>query len=339
MNKILIFFVLFTALGVGYAYAEKIELEIEHEIAYQDCMTFADQYGTPFTQCIFEGVVSNPNHLSTETDDGCEEGYDRDYITQECKDPVVIMEEAIAKYEEQTAVVEENKTPREKLIDNLEEEAERHPLKSSEQQLLDAVEKLNSVCKNDILQFQTYNEFEIPTIIVRDPETGEDRVQLYKNWDLVAIDLKTNHILKQIYLATEACIAQNTLATEIISEATTNKIIDDSTTQTHHSMNVKVKGAYPQNSLDASGAHNAQAIRTVICESQHFTQGFKDSHACPKPDYISTIEPTHDTKLGDEGRVIKWANEQFRAGDADAIEDQYDKVRQAAIDKKMENLK
>jgi hypothetical protein len=325
--------------GLVEAEAEEVTIEVPHDIDYQDCMTFADQFGTPFTQCIFEGIVHNPEHLSTETDDGCIEEFDRDFNTGECRDPAIIMEEAIAKYEAEIAIVEENKTPKEKLIDSLIEDQERRPLKPSEKQLLDALEKNESVCRNNILQIQSYNEFDVSVDVVIDQETGEKSLKFYKNWDLVAIDLKSNYILKHIYLNTEACIAQNTLATKIITESTTNKVIDDSTSTKSHTEMAQSKAIYPQSSLDASRENSSQSIRNTICESQHFTQGFKDQHACPKPDYVSTIEPTHTTALGDEGRVIKWANEQFRSGDVDAIEDQYDKVKRDAIERKMENLK
>ena len=334
MNKIL--FMLLLVGVIPLAFAEEVTVDIPHEIIDSSCMSFEDQYGNPFTQCMWSGNAENPLHLSTETEDGCLEGYDRDYLTNECKTPEVIHEEALALYEETKVSQDKNKTIEERTIEKLEEKG---TLDWTDSVLLDKLNKMEGICKIDIVQFQTYTEFEIPVESIYDAETDTYRLVLVKNWDLKNIDYKTNYLLKKIDLKIEECLGQNIMKTKIISEATTNKIIDDSTSQAYHADVAASKTTYPQNSLDASGAENTQAIRNTICESEHFTQAFKNQNACPKPEYISTIAPTHSAALGDEGRVIKWANEQFRAGDEKAIQEQYNKVVQKAIDKKMEGLR
>lgn len=106
--KLAISFMILSLLAIGVissADAQPFNYEVPFQYGDSGCTVFEDgQY--KLAQCYMEEShfvdddPSNPEHLSTETDDGCAEGYDRDFITEECKLPEVIVEEAQKAYEE-----------------------------------------------------------------------------------------------------------------------------------------------------------------------------------------------------------------------------------------------
>ena len=347
MIKILTAFLLFTAIGMGFAYAESVTVDIPHEYTNTDnCVTFTNQLGGQNTSCLFIGADPNPNNLSTETLDGCLEGYSRDYLTKECKLDEVIVEEAKIAYEEFVKETLDKLTPTERIILQLEQEEERHPLDAADKQLLEKLKRLGAVCRYDIAQIQTYEEFDIPTEKVYDPETNTWSVQIYKNWDLANIDKSKNGLLKRIDMAVEACIAQGILKNEIIGAGTTNKIVDGFGSQRYHAEHTYLDNIY------ANGKHfnaitqasvNAQqnvdpitSIRDTICNNEQFTTAFKEQHACPKPDYVDTIPRPHIfNPFGDEGRLLLDQFATYQDGD---MREQEQMVRQKTIDRDMADL-
>jgi hypothetical protein len=347
MIKILTVFLLFTAIGMGFAYAESVTVEIPHEYTNTDnCVTFTNQLGVLNTSCLFIGADPNPNNLSTETLDGCLEGYSRDYLTKECKLDEVIVEEAKAAYEEFVKDAMDKLTPTERIILQLEQEEERHPLDAADKQLLEKLKRLGAVCRYDIEQIQTYEEFDIPTEKIYDPETNTWSVQIYKNWDLANIDKSKNGLLKRIDMAVEACIAQGILKNEIIGAGTTNKIVDGFGSQRYHAEHTYLDNIY------ANGKHfnaitqasvNAQqnvdpitSIRDTICNNEQFTTAFKEQHACPKPEYVNTIpQPQSFNPFGDEGRLLLDQFATYQDGD---MREQEQMVKQKAIDRDMDKL-
>jgi hypothetical protein len=351
MYKILTLFLVFTAIGMGYAYAAPVTVDVPHEYTNVDpCVTITNQYGGQNTQCLFVGANPNPNNLSTATEDGCLDGYSRDYETQECKLDEVIVEEAKKAYEEFVKETMDKLTPTEKIIVQLEQEELRKPLDAADKQLLEKLKRLGAVCRYDIEQIQTYEEFDIPTDKIYDPETNTWSVQIYKNYDLVSIDKSKHILLNKIDRAVEACIAQGVLSTKIIGAGTTNKIVDGFGSQRYHAEHTYLDNIY------ANGKHfyamtaasvNAQqnvtpitSIRDTICNNEQFTAAFKEQHACPKPEYVDTIVRPHIyNPFGDEGRVLLDQFATYQDGD---MREQEQMVKQKAIDRgmgKLERLK
>ena len=344
MNKTLALFLIFSVIGISYAYAETVEIEIPHTIGEQNCQTFRDEQGIPFTQCVFDGIFDNPNHLSTETDDGCEEGYDRDYITKECKTPELIEAEAKQSYEEFRERQLEKLTPEEKAVIELEAEEE---LDAADKQLLEKLKKLNAVCRYDVAQIQTYEEFDIPVDTIYDPDTGTYSLQLYKNWDLVNIDLAKHYLLKKIDMAVEACLGQATLRNEILGAGTTNKIVDGFGSQRYHAEHTYAGNEFAGTDFNKVKANlymkddgiyrtYQPSIRDTICNNDHFTQAFKNQHACPKPVYVDTIpQPQSFNPFGDEGSELLDQFSTYKDGD---MKEQEQIVRQKAIDRDLADL-
>jgi hypothetical protein len=350
LSRLAIAYVVFAIAAIGFLSfvdAESVTIEVPHEYDYNECMTFEDEFGTPFTQCVWNGVPANPYHLSTENDNGCIDGYDRDYLTGECKSVERIIEEAKILYEQRQLEAEDRLSPTDRVIKQLEEEQERHPLDAADKQLLDKLKKLGAVCKYDIAQIQTYEEFDIPTDIIVDPTTGETRIQIYKNWDLKSIDLSKHYLLSKIDRAVEACIGQNVLSTKIIGAGTTNKIVDVWDGSRYHAEHTYLDNEFangkhypiaPQvkvNNIENIGKVR-DSIRDVICSSQHFTDAFKKQNACPKPHYVNTIPQPNFNPFGDEGRQLLEDKANYDNGD---MKDQEYKVITDAINKKLENLK
>jgi hypothetical protein len=348
MIKILTAFLLFTAIGMGFAYAESVTVEIPHEYTNTDnCVTFTNQLGVLNTSCLFIGADPNPNNLSTETLDGCLEGYSRDYLTKECKLDEVIVEEAKIAYEEFVKDAMDKLTPTERIILQLEQEEERKPLDAADKQLLEKLKRLGATCRYDIAQIQTYEEFDIPTERIYDPETNTWSVQIYKNWDLANIDKSKNGLLKRIDMAVEACIAQGVLSTKIIGAGTTNKIVDGFGAQRYHAEHTYLDNIYAGTNFEKvkadlymkdDGVYRTYqpSIRDTICNNDHFTQAFKEQHACPKPEYVNTIpQPQSFNPFGDEGRELLDQFATYQDGD---MREQEQMVKQKAIDRDMEKL-
>jgi hypothetical protein len=348
MYKILTLFLLFTAIGMGFAYAESVTVDIPHEYTNEDnCVTFTNQLGGQNTQCLFIGADPNPNNLSVDTLDGCLEGYSRDYLTQECKLDEVIVEEAKKAYDEFIKESMDELTPTERIILQLEEEEQRHPLDTADKQILEKLKKLGAVCRYDIGQIQTYEEFDIPTEKIYDPETNTWSVQIYKNWDLVNLDFSHDHLLGKIDKAVEACIAQGVLSTKIIGAGTTNKIVDGFGSQRYHAEHTYAGNEFAGTDFNKVKANlymkddgiyrtYQPSIRDTICNNDHFTQAFKNQHACPKPEYVNTIpQPQSFNPFGDEGSELLDQFSTYKDGD---MKEQEQIVRQKAIDRDLADL-
>ena len=79
------------------------------------------------------------------------------------------------------------------------------------------------------------------------------------------------------------------------------------------------------------------SIRDTICNNDHFTQAFKNQHACPKPVYVDTIpQPQSFNPFGDEGRQLLEDFDNYKDGN---MEVQELKVKTDAVNKKLENLR
>lgn len=320
----------------AFAYADEVTINVPHPFNYDDCQTFSDKLGIPFTQCLFQGYsINNPDLVwdeETET-----------YISIEQME-----EEAKALYEEFIAEKQSDMTQEERAVANILEQDEES-ISTAERQLVVMANKIESLCKNDILAMQTYQEFEVATETYID-QNGEERLKLFKNWDLVAINLKAHQLLMNGKMATEHCIAQeklniSTLSLNIYGE------------QSYEGKEVCVYGCniyhaehtytdeFQQSVYDmmetGGNVVAPPTLREVICTSDTIGNWFKKQNACPAPTSRTVIQPElitpPDNSLwGDETRELMENFDKYMEGDETQ---QYNFVVQKKIYEDMENLK
>ena len=195
------------------ANAEPFEVEVPFDYEKSGCtytLNVTERY-----DCYMESTepFTNPNHLSTSTDDGCEEGYDRDLDTHECKLDAVIEEEAWqACYDDPTCPVGIWNDPVTKKIVNNEDIITADEMTASEKVTKDYTNALKDLCAYDIALYQDGTEFEVAFDEYLDHETGELRTKFKKFFDMKSIDLGTlDPDTRRLMLAVEACIGESEL--------------------------------------------------------------------------------------------------------------------------------
>lgn len=209
-DKLLLGFVLFSLASIGLvsANAEEFTVEVPFEYGDNGCTEFKDGewklYQCYMEETRFNGTDNNPNHLSTETDDGCLDGYDRDVTTNECKLPSVIEAEA---WQE---CYDDPNCPVGIFI--------KDGIVTNNQEIIDDIDGINTsfysegiiYCGYDIDLYQTNDKFEIPTVEYTD-ENGNPAIRLDKNSDMKSINLANYPDEKERRMAVEACLGQTTL--------------------------------------------------------------------------------------------------------------------------------
>jgi len=195
------------------ANAEPFEVEVPFEYNKSGCvytLNVTERYDCYMAQT---EPFTNPNHLSVHTDDGCEEGYDRDITDDKCKLPEVIEEEAWqACYDDPECPVGIWNDPMTKKLVNNEEIRIHSEMSVSEKVSKDYTKALKDLCAYDIALYQDGTEFEVAFEEYLDHDTGELRTKFKKFFDLKSIDLRTlDSDTKRLMLAVEACIGETEL--------------------------------------------------------------------------------------------------------------------------------
>jgi len=195
------------------ANAEPFEVEVPFDYNKSGCtysMNVTERY-----DCYMEQTepFTNPNHLSTTTDDGCLEGYDRDFETHECKPDAVIEEEAKqACYDDPTCPVGIWNDPTTKKVVNNEDIITADEMTASQKVEKNYTNALKDLCAYDIDLYQDGTTFEVAFDEYLDHETGELKTKFKKFFDLKSIDLRTlDPDTKRLMLAVEACIGEQEL--------------------------------------------------------------------------------------------------------------------------------
>lgn len=328
--------------GIGYSYGVEVTVDVPHPFNYDDCDTFSDELGIPFTQCLFKGYATENPDLMWD-----EDTHTYISVTQ-------MEEEAKAIYEEFIEQKEAKMTAEQKAVSNILEQDD-DKISTAEKQLVVMANKIKSQCKNDILAMQTYQEFEVATETYID-ENGNERLKLFKNWDLAAINLKQHQLLKEGKMAVEHCLAQenlnkNTLSLNIYGEQSYEGkevcVYGCNTYHAEHTYNEEFQSKVAAMMETGGNVVAPPTLRDTICNSDTIGAWFKQQNACPIT-YISTIPQPVYEELPEytSGLSVRptWSDEsreliQSRADYNTSDKSQYDKVVAEAIDDKMENLR
>ena len=331
VNNLLLGFVLFslTSVGLVSANAEEFSYEPSFEWQRSGCSEFFDGI-YPLAQCYMEGTRDFAPDVQWNEET-------KTYIPTE-----QMVEEAKAEYEEFIAEQQAEMTREEKAIANILKQDD-DSISAAEKQLVVMANKIQSTCMNDILAMQTYQEFEVATDTYID-ENGNERLQLFKNWDLVAIDLKAHQLLKNGKMATEHCLAQEKLNKSIFSlniygepsyEGKDVCVYGCNTYHAEHTYTEEFQAKVYSMMETGGNVVASPTLRDVICNSDTIGNWFKQQQACPIIYSPSTIAQPLNSFWSDEARDIM----QARADYDDSDQSQYDKVREDAINTKMENLR
>jgi len=196
MIKLLIpiFAVLIIFLSFGAAYAYETAVKTDFEVFLIECYRTDTQF-YPAALCHLRGYESIMiNDVELEYDIETDTWIPKEQLIREAKE----------KYKRE---IEAQKTPREKEIEKIENKYTKTPADKELLRLLE-LSKTDRPCANDTLVSQTYREFEVAWDLITDPETGEQKIQLAKRFNIKDFNMRNNYHLKALSMAIEECIGQ-----------------------------------------------------------------------------------------------------------------------------------
>ena len=259
-----------TLLGLSVAYAEEFRVDVPFEFNESGC-TLTDNENFWEYQCIITGQKATQ-----------ENPFEPDLVwdikEQIYKTPEQLEEEAKAIYEQWVEDRIEKLSPEDQIIARIMQE--ENP-STADEELVDLLKKLGAVCRYDIATIQTYDEFDVPTEIITDAD-GNQIQQLYKRYDISAINLETHQALKKLRLAIETCIGQATLH-EITGAQYQHMVVDDiNTYNRHHGDMPPGTFIYPTQQLTEQDFRDSKGIAAnTICSSQMYPEVTKRMYGCP----------------------------------------------------------
>lgn len=319
----------------GFLYTENRTVSLPHPVQEQKCTTQWTDFFTIQTTCsfVYEHVPAeeNPLHLSTFTPNGCEVGYVRDITTHECKLPEVLEAEAKDLIEQTETVTPEGKWDRRlaelKAIEN--------PTRT-EKRIIELLENLNAVCVNDVLQIQSFREYDVSMEEFFDPVTGEWKSQLMTKKVMSAVSLDNFPALKAIRTAIQECIAENTLKSRILTASTFNKVVDDiNTYNIYHADFARDKIATPQPVTTEELKESAKDRALLsICENDWYGNKMKIQMGCTNLEDYESLRDAPPIRDAFPLEIQKRVN-QYNEDDGNA---QYQEAVKQNIQKQIDRL-
>ncbi len=292
LHKTLIAFTMFSimAIGLSIVYAEEFTVDVPFDFGDNGCTLYEDGELKRYECYMQESKFTNPDHLSTETENGCEEGYVRDIVTEECKLPEVLEEEAIQRcYDDPTCPVGIWHDPvTDKIVNNQEKIIDDET--STAQKIENSfIKSLKDMCSYDINLYQDGSEFEIALEKFVDPETGEIRTQFKKMFMNESIDLQNYPELKRLVLAVEACIGQQKLK---VQEAIAFRATPDyvGVQQPYHAQVASGIPPFSQARVNAESNENHTNLswKNIVCNSTgQYDHRYKQIIGCNDSEYFS----------------------------------------------------
>lgn len=215
VNSLLLGFLVFSLASIGLisAHAEQFTVEVPFDYGDNGCTEFVDGEWKLY-QCYMEEThfpadpPSNPDNLSTETDDGCLEDYDRDHTTEECKLTTVIEAEALQEcYDDIHCPVGFWETEDGEIVNNQDKiDLEDKATPTVGDGIPDGV----FMCGRDIALYQDGTTYETPTESWIDRD-GKFHIRVEIDGSLKAINLSNYPEIKADRMAAQECIAQHAL--------------------------------------------------------------------------------------------------------------------------------
>ena len=262
------------------ANAETFTYEVPFDYGDNGCTVFEDgEY--KLAQCYMEesrfnsdpkDPVNPPENLSTDTDDGCAEGLDRDIETNECKTPEDIARDALAACKEDLTCPSGFYEQPDGTVINFDD------LIAESQKTPDVLpDEGYYMCANDIALYQGGNQFDVPIEIWIDDD-GNKNVRLIDD-----NSIKTDQFTTMEELAIEACFGQWDL--EIREAVDIRTMVPNSEDYApYHSdvaFGIPAISQDRLNELQNEDAPMVVSIKNIICNG-YYSDAYKISYGCDK---------------------------------------------------------
>ncbi len=320
--------------GVAYAqeltvtvqkYVEIFEVPIEHPVSEWFCDKQVDEAGAPIgyvpvTICVFQGT----------TEDGSTPEWD--IVKEEWSTAEIIEAEAIATYQEFLEDLEPEPTEWDIQIDRLESMTVTPTMsEKSHRAILDKM--VGSLCFQGTgrsAATQNYGEWDIPTEMVLDSDTGKWTQIIAKDYNIENLDLRG--FLGKIKKAVEACIAQGTLEVRVLSETDRTFAYFDEIPFFYHADIAKDAPIWTQDRMirEANeGVDQPMTAENLMCISDN-SQRTKEMYGCPKTQYDMNFPiPQHEGFI--EEMEIYQDYLCFRNGDQDCQDAMVNKITEQKL--------
>jgi len=203
-----------------------------------------------------------------------------------------LAQSAYENYLEETTLPEPPMSRTDKILEQLDSKTN---LSDRDEKLHDLLSKLNSECvqgQGRSAAIQNYDSWDVPVEEYIDPESGETKIRLAD--DNSINNDKYRGLIGELNMAVEQCIGQQTLESEILSDADKHLAEGNKFSQPYHADIAKSTQPWSQEQVEKhENIGKEVSLRyNPICYSDIYHQNVKALYGCPEVEYISdpTIE-------------------------------------------------